>query len=119
MADAYFDQIQARCVAKNGRIFVAEEAGTVVGFVAVLAREAFTELDEPPGYYALVTDLVVLPPYRNQGIGRCLLERAETFANGEGAQELRIGVLARNAAARHLYVAAAFVPHQEILTKPL
>jgi len=119
MADAYWEQLQARCAANNGRVFVGENDGTIVGCVAVLAHEPFTELDEPPGHYALATDLVVLPLHRNQGVGRRLLDHAETFARNAGAEELRIGVLAGNTGARHLYLSAAFVPHQEILTKPL
>ena len=119
MADAYWEQLQARCAAKNGRVFVGEVDGTIAGFVAVLAREEFVELDDPPGHFAFVTDLVVMPPYRNQGVGRRLLTEAEAFARAAGAHELRIGVLAGNIAARHLYLAAAFVPHLEILTKRL
>lgn len=37
MADAYWEQLQTRCAAKSGRVFVAEEGETIVGFVAVLA----------------------------------------------------------------------------------
>ena len=119
MADAHFKKIQQRCRELNGRIFVAEVDDQVVGFISVLAREPFTELDEPPGTYALVTDLIVRAPHRNHGIGRQLLERAETFARSAGAAELRIGVLAQNTAARQLYLAAAFVPHHEVLSKRL
>ncbi len=100
-----------------GQIFVAEIDGAVVGFVTVIAREPFTELDEPPGTYALITDLVVLPPHRNKGIGRALLERAEAYARSAGARELRIGVLVQNEPARRLYLAANFSPHLEIMTK--
>lgn len=117
IADAYCEQIHTRCRDAVGRVFVAELAGVVVGFIAVLAHEAFTELDDPPGTYALVTDLIVLSPYQNQGIGRQLLERAEAFARAAGASELRIGVLAQNVAARRLYLAASFVPQLEILVK--
>lgn len=117
MADAYCEQMRARCRTANGRVFVAEADGAVAGFVAVLAGERFTELDDPPGSYALVTDLIVLPSYRRRGIGRQLLERAEAFARESGAPELRIGVLADNVAARRLYLSAAFRPHVEVLTK--
>src|SRR5262245_44107396 len=73
MADAYWERRHGGCAEKNGRVFVGELDGTIVGFVAVLAREEFVELDEPPGAYAFVTDLVVMPPYRTQVVGRRLL----------------------------------------------
>jgi ribosomal protein S18 acetylase RimI-like enzyme len=91
----------------------------VVGFVAVLAREPFTELDDPPGTYALVTDLVVLATHRGKGIGRRLLDRAEAYARDAGAAELRVGVLAKNTAARRLYLSRDFTPHLEVLAKRL
>ena len=119
MADAYCEQMLSHCREAVGRVFVAEQNGTVVGFVAVVAREPFTSLDDPPGTYALVTDLAVLSNNRNRGIGRRLLEQAENFARAEGAAELRIGVLTQNTAARQLYLDAAFVPHLEILAKRL
>ena len=117
MADAYCDRIHARCVDADGRVFVTEQNGSVVGFVAVFAGEPFTELDEPPGTFALISDLVVLSPFRSRGIGRRLLERAEAFAREADARELRIGVLAENLAARQIYLASGFTPHLEILVK--
>ena len=119
MADRYRAHLHERCRAADGRIFVAERDGTVAGFVAVLAREPFTEPDDPSGVYALIADLVVLPAYRRQGIGRRLLDRAQAYATSAGARELRIQVLAGNEAARRMYRDAGFVPHLEILTKPL
>lgn len=119
MADAYCEQIHERCRRADGRVFVADADGEVVGFVTVLAREPFTELDDPPGTYAFLTDLIVLSPHRRKGIGRQLLERAESFARSAGARELRIGVLNKNAPARRLYLDADFVPHLEIFSKKL
>ena len=117
MADRYCERIHARCREAAGKIFVAEENSEVVGFVTVLAREPFTELDDPPGHYALITDLVVLEPYRGRGIGRQLLVNAEAYAMQAGATELRIGVLANNGPARRLYIYAGFQPHLEVFTK--
>jgi ribosomal protein S18 acetylase RimI-like enzyme len=117
IADDYCEQLHAQCREAEGRMFVAEQDGTVVGFVCVLAREPFTDLDDPPGTYAFVTDLIVLPPWRGHGIGRRLLESAETFARNAGAREFRIGVLSRNLTARRLYLANGFEPHLEIFAK--
>src|SRR5215510_6194875 len=117
IADRYCERIYERCREAAGKIFVAEEDSEVVGFVTVLARESFTELDDPPGHYALITDLVVLEPYRGRGIGRQLLVNAEAYAMHAGAIELRIGVLANNGPARRLYIHAGFQPHLEVFTK--
>jgi len=117
IADGYCERIHARCRDTAGRIFVAEENSVVVGFVTVLAREPFTELDDPPGHYAFITDLVVLEPYRSRGIGRLLLEKAEGYAKQMGAKELRIGVLVNNGPARRLYLDVGFQPHLEIFNK--
>ncbi len=117
MADAYCERIHARCRETAGKIFVAEESSRVLGFSTILAREPFTELDDPPGHYALITDLVVLEPYRGGGIGHQLLERAEAYARQAGATELRIGVLSGNRTARRLYLDVGFQPHLELLTK--
>jgi GNAT superfamily N-acetyltransferase len=117
MADAYCTRIHARCREAAGKIFMAEEDSLVVGFSTILADEPFTELDDPPGHYALITDLVVLESHRGRGIGRLLLERAEAYAKQAGAKELRIGVLSGNRMARQLYVDVGFQPHLELLTK--
>jgi len=117
MADAYCERIHARCRETAGKIFVAEENSLVVGFSAVLAHEPFTELDDPPGHYSLIADLVVLEPYRGRGIGHLLLEKAEAYAKQAGATELRIGVLSGNRIARQLYLDVGFHPHLELLTK--
>jgi uncharacterized protein (TIGR00290 family) len=108
VADAYLKLLFARCAEHRGRIFVAERGERVVGFVAVQAAVPETEPDDPPGSYALVSDLVVLPEARRGGLGRTLLDRAESYARAEGARILRLDVFARNAAARALYADAGF-----------
>jgi len=117
MADRYCGRIHERCREAAGRVYVAEEENAVVGFVTVLAKEPFMELDDPPGHYALITDLVVLESHRGRGIGRRLLERAEVYAKQAGATELRVGVLTNNRTARRLYLDVGFQPHLEIFTK--
>lgn len=100
-----------------GQVFVAEQDGAVIGFVSAIAAQPFTELDDPPATYGLITDVLVLPSHRGFGIGGRLLRQAEAFVRAAGATELRIGVLAANASARRLYLGSGFVPHLEVLVK--
>jgi GNAT superfamily N-acetyltransferase len=76
-------------------------------------------LDDPPGDYALVAELVVRDGFRRKGIARALLETAERYARDAGASELRIVVLSRNAPARTLYLREGFTPYKETLAKSL
>jgi GNAT superfamily N-acetyltransferase len=119
MADAYLRDMHARCAACAGAILVAEVDGDVAGLVMVLTRVPFEALDEPPGEYALVAELVVREGYRRRGLGAALLRAAEGAARAAGASELRIGVLSGNRAARRLYGQAGFGPYVETLTKSL
>ena len=119
MADAYLEQMHARCRASSGAIFVAEQAGVVVGLVMVLARVPFESLDERPGDYALVAELIVRTGFRGQGIGRALLHTAERYARDAGATELRLWVLSLNHSAKELYFDEGFATYGELLAKPL
>jgi ribosomal protein S18 acetylase RimI-like enzyme len=119
MAAEYLAQMLDRCHDYAGTILVAECAGAVAGFVTVLAKVPFEELDDPPGEYALVTDLLVRESFRRRGLGGALLREAERCARLAGAAELRVGVLSTNYSARGLYRGAGFVPHLEILAKKL
>ena len=55
-----------------------------------------------------MSDVVVASKYRKQGVGRKLLEAAESYAKSKGVRWLRIGVLAENHSADGLYDAMGF-----------
>jgi ribosomal protein S18 acetylase RimI-like enzyme len=119
MADVYLAFVLDRCAQTSGRIFVGEVDRTVAGFVSVLGEVPHNEPDEAPVPYAYISDLVVLPLYRRRGLGRALLERAESFARDSGARLLRVGVLAKNEGARKLYDRMGFADYTIQLIKPL
>ena len=119
MADGYLREMHARCAQHAGAIFVAERDGDIIGLVMVLAHIPFESLDEPPGGYALVAELVVRNGYRQRGTGAALLRAAERYARDAGASELRIAVLSRNHPARQLYLREGFAPYFDTLAKQL
>ncbi len=117
MASDYLDAMLEECRRYAGQIFVVEVDGAVAGFTTVYAHVPFERLDEPPGDYALVAELLVRPEYRRRGYARVLLAHAERYAASHGATELRIGVLSGNAPARALYLGYGFRPYIETLSK--
>jgi len=119
MADAYLAYILDRCSEYGGKVFVAEVDCRVAGFVCVWARVHPTEPDEPPTEYGYISDLVVLAPFRQRGLGRALLEWAEGYAREQQATLLRIGVLAQNVRAKRLYLNLGFSERRIELSKDL
>ena len=119
MADAYLAFLLKRCSRASGKVFVAEIGDAVVGFVGVLAKVPPVEPDEDQTPYAYISDLVVLPAYRQRGIGLALLQHAEAFARSSGASLLRVGVLVKNRVAGELYGRMGFTGYQVHLVKRL
>jgi len=76
-ATPYWDFMLTSYQATSGTIFVVEVNNQIVGFVSLWLKVQSEELDEEPSAYAFISDLVVLPAYRGQGLGRALLSRAD------------------------------------------
>jgi GNAT superfamily N-acetyltransferase len=119
MATEYLRDMLARCVEHAGMLLVAEVDSIPVGFATVLTRVPFESLDDPPGEFALVSDLFVDDRFRRQGVGVALLAEAERLALSAGAQELRINALAGNPVAAGLYERAGFSPYLHTMAKRL
>jgi GNAT superfamily N-acetyltransferase len=80
----------------NGGVFVAEVAGSVIGFAAILPRDdGDSELDA----------LFVEPNAWRQGIGRALVEHCASAAKAHGAKALHV---MGNPHAEGFYVACGF-----------
>jgi len=105
---AYVPTMLDRCATAEGKVFVAELDGLVVGFVTVLTRVTSDEIDGGDLEYGLVSDLIVSKNYRNNGVGRRLLETAESFARNRRVRWLRVGVLAANSVASKLYTRSGY-----------
>ena len=99
-------QQQQRSVASPGtRIFVAEnDEKHIVGCATLCV------FDSPTGRKASVEDVVVLPAYRGQGIGRTLLQRIIDFARTKLAPiDLRLTSNPTRTEANAMYQALGFV----------
>ena len=99
-------QQQQRSVAAPGtRIFIAEnDEKHIVGCATLCVFES------PTGRKASVEDVVVLPAYRGQGIGRTLLQRIIDFAGSKLSPiDLRLTSNPSRTEANAMYQALGFV----------
>ena len=88
----------------SARVLVAEEAGSVVGCCVVLRRANSRK--------ARLYSIAVVPG--RSGVGRPLLEAAETGARAHGATALRLEVREDNQRAIRLYEGAGYHPSGRI-----
>ncbi len=82
----------------DSAVFVAESAGQVVGVAigSIRVQDAFFETRR----YGYVSDLVVAPDARRQGIGRALWDRVALWFKSVGLDIVRLHVATRSPEAR-------------------
>lgn len=108
MAREYLERLHARCHLHSGKVFVAEVNAAVVGYICVLARVPSAEPADGVAEEAQIVDLVVRSHARGTGAGGSLINAAETYAQSQGAEWLRVGVFAWNSHAIEMYERLGF-----------
>ena len=92
---------------ENSEIFVAKIEEQIVGYILLFSREG-----KKNGYkYRKELDIDAMgidEVYRNQGIGRELLEYVKKYAKDNNYTDLRLTVNEENENARHLYEQLGF-----------
>jgi ribosomal protein S18 acetylase RimI-like enzyme len=120
VAEAYLQRLLQRVAERSGAIFVAEDGGAVIGFIACYVKDT-ESLIETPAYsrYGYVSDLDIAAEWRGRGLAQRLLAAAERHLAQHGVTRLRIGVLAANVAAQRAYARYGFAPYESELEKPI
>ena len=97
--------------------FVAEADGDIVGYVSIESAES------PPvfarGDAGHITEIYVAADHRGEGLASELFDRAVTWADEQGCEQLQIGVHPDNERARSIYHEWGFEPVREKLVRPL
>lgn len=118
IAEAYVSDLLDKCARQRGKIYVAEAEGKVIGFIGLVIEQendVTTSLRE----FSYITDVVVLPEFRGQGIGATLMAKADAYARESGYSALAVNVLANNDAALSLYQKMGFRHYVVLMLKEL
>lgn len=115
-AEAVLKRLRAIQQRPDHAVFVAEMGGQVVGWVHVYG---VATLESPP--HAEIGGLVVDEAQRGRGVGRALMERAESWARSMGLETVRLrsNVVRAEAHAFYEHIGYAQVKTQKVFAKSL
>ncbi|MBW4655553.1 MAG: GNAT family N-acetyltransferase [Kaiparowitsia implicata GSE-PSE-MK54-09C] len=104
----------------KGRILVAENEGTILGFLICFVEHLDSgdlHIVSSEQRYGLISDLFVEAGDRTHGIGSALIRAAETHFKQLGLNKLRISTLASNTDACCFYEQIDYKPYEIIYEK--
>lgn len=106
----YFERSIERHLQGERLIFLAENNGVYVGYVFLNFHPKYSYFKKQN--IPEIQDLNVLHEYRQQGVGRALIEHCENVARKEHYKEMGIGVglNASFGAAQRLYMKLGYIP---------
>lgn len=113
---AYFDELIA---GENTCLFVAEQSGTLAGFVQVVVRDTSDIPILVPRRYASVDNLGVESQFRRRGIGCLLMQTVAEWAVAHGATSVELSVHEFNEAARAFYERLGYRTLLRRMSRPL
>lgn len=91
--------IEARLANNDSVVLIAEADGTDAGFTQLYP--SFSSVSMAPIW--ILNDLFVAGEHRRKGVGRALMNAAQSFARDDGAKRLCLATADDNASAQALY----------------
>ena len=101
---------------EHARIFVAEQAGAVLGHVVVVAGHRDSSTGEGQGW---VFDLSIRHDSWGKGLGKLLMEHAEAFIRERGLNAIGLGVTIANQRALRFYREIGYLEERIQMVKKL
>lgn len=101
----------------NGKVFVSEEDGQVVGFIQGVIIEhrkgddEIYDLSHKPSKDGWIGLLFVKPEFRGSGVGRKLLDKMKEYFKSEECTSIRLLVLSDNIRTVNVYEKSGFLRH--------
>lgn len=117
-AHRYMQKMIDDVAAMNGKIFVAQEGDSIVGFIQGVTIEhrkgddAIYDLSHAPAKEGWIGLLYVEPEYRKRGIGQALLDEMKKYFESQNCDRVKLLMLANNDEARAFYAANGFLSRE-------
>ena len=118
--EEYFvDRFVNEAQKKRGKVFVAEEDGTVIGFTSGYIEEQSKEelKEEKKATPGVINELFITTEKRKSGVGTQLLEGIENHLKQQGCTFVRLEVFGPNEMAREFYKKHGYQERAIIVSK--
>jgi ribosomal protein S18 acetylase RimI-like enzyme len=119
VGEEFLPELVERAQTKQGRIFVAEDGGSVLGWAVCYVDQEDTYVKPDERAYGYVAELFVEEAARGRHIGRTLLKSCEEHFRSIGLKSVHIGALSPNTRAINAYRAAGYANYAVNLRKLL
>lgn len=119
VAAEYFAVLMERVAKNNGRVFMAEQHGDVIGWAVFVVERNALYIVEGERTHGYIAELFVSESARGQGVGRRLIAACESQARALGLRHIMIGVLSGNRRTAEVYARAGYAPYSSELRKYL
>ena len=119
---AYADKMLGEVAANAGAVFMAVASdGTAIGMVSCWRAEDPTDItvSSEARAHLYISDIFVIESFRGQKVAGALPAAAEGHGRSLGLQQMTIGLLAVNHAARRAYEKSGFLDYELLLRKRL
>ena len=112
--------LQQQCADNEGHIYLAIIDDKAVGLLGVYVDEDdVPQLKPEYRAYAYISELVVDPAYRGQGIAQQLIKQAEDYGRELELNTIRLSCLAKNTATCDFYDRLGYEREEIVFSKPL
>jgi GNAT superfamily N-acetyltransferase len=120
-AKKYFDVQLKDITEHNGKTFIAEIDGVIVGYLMgkIETRDDVDAEAKYPGIQGYIEALFVDEKYRSQGVSSRLIEEIEKHFKGQNCNFSTVACVAVNEAARNLYAKAGYGEQYVLYIKKL
>ena len=113
----YFTALRKRIAEQQGRVFVAAQNRSVVGWAVFLVEHNFVYVVEEQRTFGYIAELFVVEEARGRGIGQSLIAACEEEGRARGLKLMMIGVIPGNKRTAAIYTEAGYAPYSMELRK--
>ncbi len=118
IAEEYLQHLLELCKQGKGKIFVVEVNHEVIGMISIYIDHHLRGLKyKEKG--AVISDLMILPEYRERGIAKELLERVEEYAKSQQVDYLQSHLFIKHLDGIDLFERNGYHRHEISLRKDL